>query len=132
MSGVYQTRQREAVLACLAAHRGRSLSVREIHSACKAGGAAVGVATIYRQLDCLVREGRAKKMTADDNRGLRFQHLEHAARRDAFYCKCECCGKITHADCALLEQVAAHMSREHGFRIDMARSVLYGRCGECE
>lgn len=132
MPGVYQTKQRELILNYLATHQEHSFSAKEIYSACKRKGCPVGLATVYRQIDGLVQEGRVKKVLAEDNRGVRFQYLKDLERPGVFYCKCDRCGKITHADCKLLDQIAIHLDQEHGFCVDTGRSVLYGRCNACK
>ncbi|MDR2932917.1 MAG: transcriptional repressor [Oscillospiraceae bacterium] len=131
MPNVYQTKQKGIILTYLSEHAEQAFSAREILLSCKQKGTPVGLATIYRHLECLVRENKVKKVTTDNSAGLRYQFLSPAARGDAFFLKCDCCGKITSAECGLLDEMATHMNRAHGFKLDTARSVLYGRCREC-
>lgn len=132
MQGIYQTKQKEAVLTCLAMQPGKALTVKELYDACSRTGAQVGISTIYRQLKALIGENKVKRMVPDDNSGIRFQYLEQHCQQDDFFLKCEHCGKMTPVDCDLLETMMAHMNEQHGFRIDAARSVLYGQCAECK
>lgn len=131
MAGVYQTKQKDIILKCLSELPSQPFSAKDIYSVCKQNKTPVGLATIYRQLDCLIGEGKIKKIVADDNKGMHFQFLDTAAHSDAFFLKCDQCGEITNAECGLLDKMAVHMSEEHGFQIDTTRSVLYGRCKKC-
>lgn len=132
MAGVYQTKQKDIIYAYFAEHQGESFSAKEIYAACKQSGTPVGLATVYRQLECLCEEMKIKKILSDDNTAVRFQLLSVTHHSDSFFLKCSGCGELTAADCGLLENMARHMLKQHGFWIDSTRSVLYGRCGKCE
>ena len=80
-------------------------------------------------IDKLIQDA-VKKIMTDAGKRIRFQYTDAPA--DGFYLKCDRCGKIIPAHCRLLEQTKAHMSAEHGFEIDSARSLLYGRCSACK
>lgn len=92
----------------------------------------VSLATIYRHLDYLVSIGTIKKIMPEGSEGMRFRYLEKESDKDAFFLKCDRCGKITHADCSILGKMATHMNSQHGFQIDTTKSVLYGYCKECQ
>jgi Fur family ferric uptake transcriptional regulator len=130
MSGVYQTKQKKIIMEHLKARPDHSFSAKELHELCKACAASVGLATVYRQLAVLAEENRVKKIVTDAGRSVRFQYADAPA--DAFYLKCDRCGKVIPAHCSLLEQAKSHMRVEHGFEIDSARSLLYGRCSICK
>jgi len=129
--GVYQTKQKDMISVCLASRPGKLLSAKEIHAICGQEGTPVGLVTIYRQLARLISEGKVKKIITNDNSGTRFGWLDTQGQKEAFLLKCDRCGRIVHVDCGLLEEVTAHMSEKHDFRIDAVKSVLYGRCKEC-
>lgn len=129
MSGIYQTKQKQIIQEHLKANPDRSFSAKELHELFKGCTVSVGLATVYRHLTGLVEEQQVKKIITDTGRSVRFQYADAAA--DAFYLKCDCCGKVIPAQCTLLEQTKAHMSEKHGFEIDSARSLLYGRCSAC-
>lgn len=132
MRGSYQTKHRKQILDYLAGHPGQSVSAKEIHAACQQNEIPVGLATIYRQLEQLMQEGKVKKVVTSDGAGIRFQYAPDSTTPDAFYLKCDRCGELTQMDCGLLHEVADHMNAEHGFQIDAAKSVLYGRCQSCK
>lgn len=130
MSGTYQTKQKKLITEYLKDNPDRSFSARELHELCQNGRPSVGLATVYRQLAGLVEERRVKKIITDAGESIRFQYAD--AEADTFYLKCDRCGKVIPAHCVLLERTKAHLSAEHGFEIDSARSLLYGRCSVCK
>lgn len=132
MAIVYQTKQRDTVLACLAAHPHKALCAKDIYLYCRAQGTPVGMATIYRKLDSLMAENKAKKIVTDDGKSVCYQYISTQTKADTFYLKCNVCGKVIPADCHELEKVTRHIYAEHGFEIDAARSLLYGHCKECK
>ena len=129
MSGRYQTKQKKLIMEHLKASPDHSFSAKELHEGCKACAVSVGLATVYRHLAALVEENQVKRIITDAGKSVRFQYADAPA--DAFYLKCDYCGKVSPAHCTLLEQIKAHMRAEHGFEIDSARSLLYGRCSAC-
>lgn len=131
MPSAYKTKQKDIVSACMASHPEKLLSAKKIHAICEREGTPVGLVTIYRQLERLIQDGKVKKVAADDNSGIRFGWLGAEGQKEDFFLRCDRCGKIVHADCGLLDEVTAHMSEEHGFQINAAKSLLYGRCKEC-
>lgn len=132
MQGTYQTKQRNMILTCLAIHQEESFSAKEIYRLCQEKHNVVSLATIYRHLDYLVSMGKIKKIMSEGSKEMRFRYLEKESDKDAFFLKCDRCGKITHADCHILGKMADHMNHQHGFQIDTTKSVLYGYCKECQ
>ncbi len=132
MRGSYQTKQRKQVWDYLAEHPDQSLSTKEIHSVFQQNDAPVGLATIYRHLEQLTQDGKAKKVVTNDGAGIRFQYVPEATTPEVFYLKCDRCGTLTQMDCELLYEVADHMNEKHGFQLDTTKSVLYGRCQSCK
>ena len=44
---------------------------------------------------------------------------------------CLGCGRALPLDCHMASDFSNHVLADHGFRIDNARTVLYGTCAEC-
>lgn len=130
MPGVYHTKQKDNILTLLKENKDAPLSAKELYVLCRKSGRPVGLATVYRQLEGLVEEQKAMKLSADGG-GVRFQYLGVMAHAEDFFLKCDSCGKVHRADCELLEEVAAHMDHAHGFKMNVAKSILYGRCEGC-
>ncbi|MBQ1555500.1 MAG: transcriptional repressor, partial [Clostridia bacterium] len=48
-----------------------------------------------------------------------------------FHLKCTACGRIIHLDCGFMSEFEKHIGEHHGFRVDNARTVIYGLCEAC-
>lgn len=124
----YHTRQQQAVLSCIESHRDGHVTALELAEELRAKGVAVGVATIYRQLDKLEAQGRVHKINTEE--GACYQYCDHAVG-DCFLLKCERCGRILHLDCAQLSPLYRHIQEEHHFIINPRKTLLYGLCETC-
>jgi len=129
MRGSYNTKQSQQILEYLQKNKS-SVSAKEIYASLGAQGMNIGLATIYRQLENLVRELKVKKIVTDEG-SMRFQFVEDFEATDSYFLKCDDCGTLIASNCHLLLEVSEHMSDEHGFQIDTGKSVLYGRCKNC-
>lgn len=125
----YFTRQQKAVLDCVAAHSGQALTAADVCEALRRSGERVGLATVYRQLDRLSREGWLHRVVTEE--GACYQRCTHGDAGGCFLLKCEQCGRIEHVDCTHLTPLYAHLAQEHGFAVDPRRTMLYGLCRSC-
>ena len=130
MRGEYSTKQREAILDFLCDNSTHS-TASEIHKHLMDSGISVGVATIYRTLDRLERDGIVRKMSTGDGKSACYQYIENAKCHEHFLLKCTGCGALIHLDCHFLEEMEALILGEHGFQISSGRTVIYGLCQSC-
>jgi Fur family ferric uptake transcriptional regulator len=120
------TRQFQAVLDEL----GRSddfRSAQDIHGAMRAGGASVGLATVYRALQSLVDSGTADVLRTDAGEMVYRQcgvaHHHHLV--------CRSCGKTVEVQGPGVERWAGQMASQHGFAEVRHTVELSGICGAC-
>ena len=125
----YTTKQQKAMLDCLSARADSPVSVAAIVDALREQGEHIGIATVYRQLEKLERQGSIHKVTTDE--GAYYQFCTHGCASDCCLFKCERCGRIEHVDCEQLEPLYEHLEWEHGFAVDPRRTMLYGTCVRC-
>lgn len=126
----YNTRQRQAVLDYLAAHRDRYTSVDGAFDALRSQGVEIGRSTIYRTLETLAGEGMATKIVAPRGE-VALYRLVNQGEEDAGQLVCVECGRVSTIDCDAFQEFSHHVSTVHGFAIDLSRTVLYGRCPLC-
>lgn len=126
----YNTRQRQAVAAFLAAHADRYLSVDDVFGLMRTEGSSVGRTTAYRTLESLSSEGEVAKVFVPGGGEARYRLID-PARRDEGQLVCLDCGKVLSLDCKMLVEFTRHVQADHGFSIDPTRTVLYGLCQEC-
>ncbi len=125
----YTTRQRKAVLDCLAERADAPVSASAIVERLRERGERIGTATVYRQLERLERQGHIHKAVTEE--GAFYRYCEHESSGGCFLMKCERCGRIEHVDCEQLEPLYEHLEWEHGFAVDPRRTMLYGTCARC-
>lgn len=129
----YQTRQKEALLACLEAAHGRALSVADITELLSRAGSPVGRTTVYRLLNELQRDGRLRRFRDPGSRSAKFEFIP--AQSDTFDFRCNRCQKIFHLKCsafsALQAQLREHLTDRHGFALESGQSLFRGLCPEC-
>ena len=125
----YQTKQGRALVEYLRSQGSRHVSVQQIASGLPE---KIGTATIYRQLDKLAAQGLVRKYVSDGDPAC-YQYVGEDAKdcMQHFHLKCSSCGELIHLECEEMGRLSEHILREHGFRTDPLRSVLYGTCAEC-
>lgn len=92
-----------------------------------ADGGSVGRSTVYRSLEAMAAEGAALKATAPNGEA-RYRVADGSASAQLV---CLECGRALPLDCHMVGGFSDHVLEHHGFRIDAARTVLYGLCKEC-
>ncbi len=130
----YKTRQREILVDFFKSRPGQHITAADVCAYVKESGETVGQSTVYRQLESLVDEGIISKYIIDANTPACFEYAGHESRndrRDCFHCKCEKCGRLIHLHCDEMKEFQMHLSREHHFRLNSMRTVLYGLCEDC-
>ena len=128
----YKTRQRALILQFLSDNRERHLSVDEVFDYLRAQQSPVGKSTVYRCLDRLVSQGRARRYFLGDGARACYQYVDgQGACREHFHLKCIGCGQLFHVSCERLDEIAAHVLEHHGFQVDQTKTVLYGLCAGC-
>ncbi|MBQ7600167.1 MAG: transcriptional repressor [Clostridia bacterium] len=120
----YNTKQREEILELLKANRDRCLTAREICGMVKAGEA-----TVFRTLSALAKEGTVSKFLSGGTPT--YQLNECGAHHEHIHLKCSECGKLIHSDCSFIEELEHHFEKDHSFKVDRSKTVIYGICSEC-
>ena len=117
------TRQQVAVTTELKAVEDFT-SAQALHARLRAGGSAVGLATVYRTLTTLAAHGEVDVLRTDDGeavyRACSSGHHHHLVCRD--------CGRTVEVAGPAVETWTERVAREHGFR-DVAHTVeIVGTC----
>lgn len=120
------TRQRVAV-AELMAEVDEFRSAQEIHAALRERGAAVGLATVYRNLGLMADLGQVDTLVRDDGETLYRQcseaHHHHLV--------CRRCGRTVEIAGPAVERWANAVAAEHGFSDVSHQLELFGVCARC-
>ena len=117
------TRQRSAIRQVIDEAR-RPLSPPEILELAQQQVAAMGMATVYRNLKLLVDEGAVQAVTLPGD-SPRYESAGHAHHH---HFQCEACGRVfdVHACPGDLSGMAPA-----GFQVHHHELTLYGQCADC-
>ena len=127
----YQTHAQKELLDYLKTTPGQHHTAAEIKEHFAHREKPIGTATIYRQLDRFVEEGRIRKYILGPGDSACYAYMEDRQCSSHFHCKCEVCGRLIHMDCDELQEIQAHLLEHHGFACDAGKTVFYGICDQC-
>lgn len=121
------------ILTFLKANSNKHVTAAEIISFLSNSEIPVGSATVYRYLDKLVSNDVIRKYYLDEKTGACYQFIEDNNEcHEHFHMKCTKCGKLHHTDCSYMKSLSGHVFEHHGFKVNSSKTVLYGKCEECE
>ena len=135
MAGTYRTAGRRRLLNFLQNHPDRQFTADELtgelshpqdQTCCK-----TSKSSLYRHLSELCDEGTVRKYRSDTQSAYVYQYVGESDCRHHFHLKCLECGTLVHLECAVSEELLAHISADHRFTVDSGRSILYGVCADC-
>jgi len=129
----YKTKQQELLLSCFKAMQGRHFTAEDVSDYFQKQNISIGIATIYRQIEKFVAMGVVQKYFLGEQNAACFQYMGEECHKEVshFHLKCEKCGTLIHLECHDLEQLSSHLMAEHGFALDLFRTVFYGLCENC-
>jgi len=133
MEKSYRTKQRTAILDFLKNNVEEHITADKIIEHFKANGNPIGKSTVYRYLDNLVEENIVRKYAASE-RGDSACYQYINGSKDCchhFHMKCSKCGALIHLDCHEIEELTEHIYKEHKFKLDICKTILYGTCERC-
>jgi Fur family ferric uptake transcriptional regulator len=104
-------------------------SAQEIYDAVRAGGARVGIASVYRALDGLTELGLAQRVDLGDGVA-RFERADPGGEHH-HHLVCGDCGKVEPFEDLALEAAIAGVAGGRGYEVAAHEVVLRGACGDC-
>ena len=128
----YRTSFKACLMEYLKAHKEQGICASEIYEAMRTQQIAVNLTTVYRNLEKLTASGALIKYKTAGEDSCVYQYVEP----DADCChhlhmQCSRCGKIIHLECPFMEEIRAHLLKQHGFALECKTSVLTGLCEDC-
>ena len=130
----YNTKQKNMLDDYLKSVSGKHVTVSDICEHFKEQGNPIGMTTVYRHLERMIKDGLVNKYIIDKNSPACFEYVSEEAHDDhnaCFHCKCEKCGKLIHLHCGDLEALQKHLAVGHKFFLNPFKTVFYGLCDEC-
>ncbi len=133
MKGEYKTKARNMIIDYLKANADKRFTASDIVKALSKNGETIDRSTIYRNIDRLFEEGKPLRYKANDINAACYQYSEeHDSCHKHMHAQCANCGKIYHLDNNIFADAEEKLKEEYGLEIDFGKTVLIGRCEECE
>lgn len=130
------TAPREAILE-LMRRTSKHLSAKDIYAALYKMYPGIGLTTVYRTLDLLVRMGLINKFTFGDGPS-RFEYKSEDKKGHHHHVICSNCGKIIDYsdflddELELVEKTEKHLTRKYHFKVLGHNIEFYGLCEKCQ
>jgi Fur family transcriptional regulator, ferric uptake regulator len=105
------------------------VSAQEIHDGLRAGGARIGIASVYRTLEGLDEFGLVQRVDLGDGVS-RFERTDPAGEHH-HHLVCGDCGKVEPFEDPALEKAIAGVAGGRGYAVAAHEVVLRGACGDC-
>ncbi|MGI8575208.1 MAG: Fur family transcriptional regulator [Egibacteraceae bacterium] len=121
------TRPRVAVWDVVRSARAH-VTAEEIAERVQRHSPGVNLASVYRSLAVLAELDLVRESRLSDD-GAATWELAHPDEH--FHMVCKECGKVTHHEGTLVEQVRSHLENGHGFQPETIELVVTGRCADC-
>ena len=123
----YNTKQKDIILSIIKNCK-HKFTVKNIYEELNG---TVGLTTIYRLIDKLIKEGRITKNISKDNITY-YQYLEKCNCNNHFYLKCDNCGSMIHIDCDCIDELSSHILKKHKFELSKENIIINGLCNDCK
>lgn len=121
------TWQRSAVRDALGARDG-FVSAQELHTALKAEGSPIGLATVYRALADLAGEGDADSLQSAEGESLYRACVSPGHHHHLI---CRSCGRTVEIEADAIEEWAAATAAANGFSDPQHVVDVFGTCSSC-
>ena len=125
----YNTKNKTEVIEMLKENVDKHLTILEMEEILSKRNKRIPIATLYRIIDSLLKEGKIKKYVIDDKAAC-FQYIGNSIHNH-FHLICSKCGKVVHLKCDEVNELVEHISCEHHFKVDESKVNLYGICKDC-
>ena len=120
-----RTRSQDTILNRLKALK-RSVSAEELYTELRKSQHKLGLATIYRSLDVLKREGLVQVRTLPTG-----ESLYSSVQRDEHHLTCVECGKSIALDVCPVHHLESLLQQSHNFKIYYHTLEFFGLCDRC-
>ena len=119
----YQTRQK-ALIRDQIEHQHKYFTAKEIMMGLDRQGEEVGLTTIYRVIETMLKAGQVKKIIDDGNP--KYLLLSECDSPGHCILQCKNCGKLEHADCQIMREFSQHLNADHHFIISQHELIIDG------
>jgi Fur family ferric uptake transcriptional regulator len=137
--GAYVSRwtvPREAIID-LVSRTNKHMSAKEIYASLYRMYPGIGLTTVYRTLDLLVRMGLINKLTLGDGPS-RYEFKSEKKKEHHHHLLCTKCGRIidysdfVDEELELVKKIEHTLAKKHNFKVLDHNVEFYGLCEKCQ
>ena len=109
----------------------KKFTIKEIYNIINASEEKVGMTTIYREIDYLIKNEQIIKMNTNDNTTV-YQYIDVCDNGNCILLNCIKCNQMHHIDCNMFNKLNKHIKSEHDFEISNKNFIINGLCNKCK
>lgn len=126
----YMTSQRKTLIAFLRAYPDKQFSAKEIADNIKDTG--ISLSAVYRNLSVLEENGEVVSVLREGCRDRYYRCMLSDGCKDCIHLTCTKCGKTTHLSRLAADELADVAAEQNSFKIEKAKTAIYGVCKNCQ
>lgn len=127
----YNTKPKEYIYSFLEGHKNKRFSIKDLNDWLIDNNYNVNLATIYRNIDKLVKENVLLKHQNVDNGYATYQYIENNNCLLHFHFECKKCGKMVHLGQFESNEFLKLIQKKLFFTVDPQNTYLTGICNDC-
>ncbi len=124
--GYRVTPQREMIIETIV-YSGQHMTAEEVHAVVQTRTQAINIATVYRTLDFLVKEGLSSRVDLGSGKTV-YATTAHGPH---IHLVCRQCSTVIEADYNLIAPLQQQIQQQYGFHADLHHISLAGLCAIC-
>ena len=127
----YNTKPKEYISQFLEEHKNKRFSINDLDNWLKNNNYNVNLATIYRNIDKLVKDNVLLKHQNTDTGYATYQSIENNNCLLHFHFECKKCGRMVHLGQIESNDFLKMIQKKLFFTVDPQNTYLTGICNDC-
>lgn len=109
----------------------KKFTTKDLYNIINENDEKVGMTTIYRELEYLLKCNQIIKLNTNDTTAL-YQFVKHCDNENCILLNCTKCNQIHHIDCDMVSKLNKHIKNEHDFEVNNKNLIINGICTKCK
>jgi len=132
MENKYNTKPKKYILLFLKNHKNKRFSIKEMYDSIRNSGHEINLATIYRNINALEKEGMLLKHQGNDTNYATYQYVENSDCLAHFHFECIKCGRVSHLGAKETNDFLKMIKLRMGFEVEPQNTYIRGICNQCK
>ena len=128
----YNTKPKEYISQFLEDHKNKRFSIKDLDDWLKNNNYNVNLATIYRNIDKLVKDNVLLKHQNVDNGYATYQYIESEKCLTHFHFECIKCGRVSHLGAKETNDFLKMIKKTMFFEVEPQNTYISGICNSCK